>query len=182
MSKKRKRRFILACVLSLSIRSTKVNADLFVEGFNLPPVFSSKLGRSIGNCPPCYGIQSRVAASAGSNIPSNHNRGSYFDKSVNCHFPNHVIQQKYNSHAEDFGIIGNNNGVNRKLFRDAIIKHMKENICCIGTHRTKQPVYHFYNPDNDLNVMVDRRTNKFVSAWRLSIEQIENLRRNGNIQ
>ena len=33
-----------------------------------------------------------------------------------------------------------------------------------------------------LNVMVDRRTNKFVSAWRLSVEQIENLRRNGNIQ
>lgn len=182
MSKKRKRKFILGCLLYWILRPSSVQADLFVEGFNLPPVFSSRPSKSISRCPPSYGIQSRVAASATSNIPNNRNDGSYFDESLNCHFPNKVIQRKYDLHAEDFGIIGNNNSVNRKLFRDEIIKHMKENICCIGTHRTKQPVYHFYNPDNNLNVMVDRRTNKFVSAWRLSREQIENLERNGNIQ
>lgn len=41
MSKKRERKFVLACVLALSISSTKVNADLFAEGFKLDP-FSSK--------------------------------------------------------------------------------------------------------------------------------------------
>lgn len=41
MAKKRKRKFLLTCILVLSIRSAKVNADLFAEGFMLAPVFSS---------------------------------------------------------------------------------------------------------------------------------------------
>ena len=43
MTKKRKRKFLLSYVLALSIRSHRMNADLFVEGLSLPPVFSFKL-------------------------------------------------------------------------------------------------------------------------------------------
>ena len=43
-------------------------------------------------------------------------------------------------------------------------------------------VYHYYDPRTNLNVMVDRNTNKFISGWRLSDEQIINMKNNGNIQ
>ena len=37
-------------------------------------------------------------------------------------------------------------------------------------------------PRTNLNVMVDRNTNKFISGWRLSDEQIINMKNNDNIQ
>lgn len=176
----KKRKILLACVLGLSIRSTKVNADWFVDGllFNQNPTRPQVLPR----CGRSHGIISRIATSAGIDFYNNGNNGSYFDQSLNCEFTEKQLQKKYDRHATDFGITGNNNSVNRELFRKALIKHMKQqNIICIGTYRNK-PVYHYYNPDTHLNVMIDRNTNKFVSGWRLSDNQIENLERNGNIQ
>jgi len=58
---------------------------------------------------------------------------------------------------------------------------MHENLICIGTYRGK-PVYHYYNPDTHLNVIVSIKTNRFISGWRLSPNQILNMQRNGNIQ
>ena len=92
MSKKRKRKFILACVLALLIRSTKVNADWFLDGFlfNQNPARPRVLPR----CGRSHGILSRLAASAGSNIQNNGNNGSYFDQSLNCEFTNKQLQKK----------------------------------------------------------------------------------------
>ena len=179
MVKKRKRKFILACVLALSIRSTEVNADWFVDGF----LFNQNPARPrvLPKCGGSHGILSRLAASAGSDIQNNGNNGSYFDQSLNCEFTNKQIQKKFDDHESQFGVTGNYNSVNRELFRKALIKHMHENLICIGTYRSK-PVYHYYNPDNNLNVMVNRNNNKFISGWRLNNEQIENMERNGNIQ
>ena len=58
---------------------------------------------------------------------------------------------------------------------------MKSTHACLGTYRG-QDVYHYYDPRTKLNVMVDRNTNKFISGWRISDEQIINMKNNGNIQ
>ena len=184
MAKKRKRKIFLSSILGLSIRCSRVNADLFVEGLSLPPVFSSKPGisRPIPRCGRSNGIISRLAASAGSNIQNNDNRlsKSYFESSLNTIFEWKQLQRKF-KHAPDFGVMGNYNLNNRDLYRKKLIEHMKSNHACLGTYRGN-PVYHYYNPDNNLNVMVNRNNNKFISGWRLNDEQIKNMERNGNIQ
>ena len=58
---------------------------------------------------------------------------------------------------------------------------MKSTHACLGTYRG-QDVYHYYNPKTDLNVMVNRSNNKFISGWRLSDKQIINMKNNGNIK
>lgn len=58
---------------------------------------------------------------------------------------------------------------------------MKSTHVCLGTY-IGHDVYHYYNPETDLNVMVDRSNNKFISGWRLSSDQILNMKNNGNIQ
>ena len=51
----------------------------------------------------------------------------------------------------------------------------------LGTYRGHN-VYHYYDSTTNLNVMINRSNNTFVSGWRLSSEQIFNLKKNGNIQ
>jgi len=181
MSKRRKRKFLFSCVLALSIKSSRVNADLFAEGFALGS-YSSKpaISRQIPKCGRSYGIFSRLATSAGSNIPNNYNNSSYFDQSLNCEFTNKQLQKKYDAHAKDFGIMGNYNPKNRDLFRKKLIEHMKSTHACLGTYKGHD-VYHYYNPDTKLNVMVDRTNNKFISGWRLSDDQIKYMKLNGKI-
>lgn len=58
---------------------------------------------------------------------------------------------------------------------------MKSTHACLGTYRGHE-VYHYYNPETNLNVMVNRNNNKFISDWRLSPDQITNMEHNGNIQ
>lgn len=183
MAKKRKRKFLLTCILVLSIRSAKVNADLFAEGFMLAPVFSSSpaMSRCVPRCGRSYGILSRIAASTSTSSTNDvNNLESYFDSDLNCTFTKKKLQKKF-KHAKKFGVLGNCDSKTLKLFREKLIKHMKSNIACFGHYR-KQPVYHYYNPDNNLNVMVDFNTNKFISAWRLSADQIKHMELDGNIQ
>ncbi len=58
---------------------------------------------------------------------------------------------------------------------------MKSTHACLSAYRGRD-VYHYYDPRTNLNVMVDRNTNKFIRGWRLSDEQIINMKNNGNIQ
>ena len=173
-----KRKFLLALILALSIRSTKVNADWFVDGFLFNP--NPARPRVLPRCGRSHGIMSRLVASTGSNIQNNGNNGSYFDQSLNCEFTNKQLQKKFKDHAWQFGITGNFDSANRELFRKALIKHMNENLICIGTYRGKS-VYHYYNPDTNLNVMFDRKTNKFISGWKLNDEQLENVINRGSL-
>lgn len=177
MSKKRKRKFVLSCVLALSVRSCRVNADLFAEGFALAPLSSKPaMSRQIPKCGRSDGIFSRWATSRGSNTMN----GSHFESSVNCRFERRQLQKKFN-HAKDFGISGNYNPAQGDLFQRKLIEHMKSTHACLGTYRGK-PVYHYYNPDNNLNVMVNRTNDKFISGWGLDDNQIKYMERNGNIQ
>jgi len=181
MSKKRKRKFLLSCILALSVRSCRVNADLFAEGFALPPLSSKPaMSRQIPKCGRSHGIFSRWATSTGSNTSNNHNNGSHFESSLNCTFERKQLQKKF-KHAKDFDISVDYSATNGDLFQRKLIEHMKSTHACLGTYRGK-PVYHYYNPDNNLNVMVNRTNDKFISGWRLSDDQIKYMERNGNIQ
>ena len=126
-----------------------------------------------------YGIISRSATSAGSQH-NNNQQDSYYEPSLNSTFEKNQLQKKFN-HAKDFGVEGNFNPANRDLYQRKLIEHMKSTHACLGTYRGWD-VYNYYDPRTNLNVMVDRNTNKFISGWRLSDEQIINMKNNGNIQ
>ena len=126
-----------------------------------------------------YGIISRPATSAGS-THNNNQQDSYYEPSLNSTFDKNQLQKKFN-HAKDFGVEGNFNLANRDLYQRKLIEHMKSTHACLGTYRGRD-VYHYYDPRTNLNVMVDRNTNKFISGWRLSDEQIINMKNNDNIQ
>ena len=90
------------------------------------------------------------------------------------------LQKKF-KHAKDFGVEGTYTLANRDSFQRKLIEHMNSTHACIGTYRGHE-VFHYYNPENNLNVMVNRDNNKFISGWLLSPDQITNIERNGNIQ
>lgn len=148
-----------------------------VNGFPQPIAPIGRLNRN--NCRN-FGILSRFATSAGKQYDNNQHN-SYYEASLNCTFEKRQLQKKF-EHAIDFGVEGNYNLANSDLYQRKIIEHMKSTHACLGTYHGKQEVYHYYDPTTNLNVMIDRNTNKFVSGWRLSPEQILNLKKNGNIQ
>ena len=126
-----------------------------------------------------YGILSRGATSAGTDHNGNVN-DSHFESSLNCTFAKKQLQKKF-KHAKDFGVEGTYTLANRDSFQRKLIEHMNSTHACIGTYRGHE-VFHYYNPENNLNVMVNRDNNKFISGWLLSPDQITNIERNGNIQ
>lgn len=88
---------------------------------------------------------------------------------------NRQIQKKY-KHASDFGISGNFNQKNAQLFKDKIIKHMKEPSTQIieGTFK-KMEVTDYFNPETGLNVFFNRDNNKFISGRLLKDDQLDNM-------
>lgn len=92
------------------------------------------------------------------------------------------LQKKF-KHAEDFGVTGNFNKANAAKFNSAINQHINGpgTQAIQGTYRGTQDVIHHFDPQTGLNVMSDLKGN-FISGWRLSKSQIENLGRSGNIQ
>jgi hypothetical protein len=126
-----------------------------------------------------YGIFSRTATSAGTHLNNNAN-DAHFEPSLNSTFEKKQLQKKF-EHAKEFGVLGNYNVANRDLFQRKLIEHMKSTHACLGTYRGHE-VYYYYNPETNLNVMVNRNNNKFISGWRLSPDQITNMEHNGNIQ
>jgi hypothetical protein len=85
-------------------------------------------------------------------------------------------------HAGDFGIIGSANNQTLAAFEAAIQKHIQseETQVIQGTYRG-QPVTHFLNPTTGLNVM-KKPSGEFWSGWKLSEEQLMNLRSRGSLQ
>ena len=58
---------------------------------------------------------------------------------------------------------------------------MKSTHACLGTYRG-QDVYHYYNPNTDLNVMVNRSNNKFISGWLLKDDHLDNMANRGALK
>ena len=89
----------------------------------------------------------------------------YYDSGLNCIFEKKQLQKKF-KHAKNFGVLGNYNPAKRDLFQIKLIKHMKLTHARLGTYR-RNAVYNYFNPDTKLNVMVNPKTNKFISDWLL---------------
>lgn len=60
------------------------------------------------------------------------------------------LEKKW-KHARDFGVTGNRNKINLLLYQKALEDHVNDAIIeeIIGTYRGI-PVYHYYNPTNQL--------------------------------
>lgn len=96
-----------------------------------------------------------------------------------CTIDNKQIQKKY-KYAKDFGILGNFSQNNAQLFKDKIIRHMKEPSTQIIESRFKKiEVTHYFNPETGLNVFFNRETKKFISGWLLNKAQLKNIQNQG---
>ena len=84
------------------------------------------------------------------------------------------LQKKF-KHAGDFGITGNNNPANQAKFQQAMEQHLQDPLTkpTNGTFRG-QPVTHYVNPQNGLNVMKDASGN-YISGWKLNPSQLANV-------
>ena len=92
------------------------------------------------------------------------------------------LQRKF-KHASDFGVVSKWSREAGTKFEAALRQHCADEATIVirGTYRGTQSVYHYYNIDKKLLVMFDLQGN-FISGWRLSEKQIENLLQHGNVQ
>ena len=135
-----------------------------------------------------YGIVSRQSTSLSikKKEPANNSykkkdkqNAEYTCSEFDCIFDSEQVKSKY-KHADSFGIDGNYNPVNGLLFQEALIDHMREFKAIAGTYHGT-PVDHYLNPNTRLNVMVNRQTGRFWSAWELSETQLEHVLEHGNL-
>ena len=89
------------------------------------------------------------------------------------------LQKKF-KHAVDFGVKGNFNSANALKFRNAVQGHVDDAATQViqGTYRG-QDVMHFVNPQTGLNVI--RSGGEFLSGWRLSAGQLQNVLTRGSL-
>jgi RHS repeat-associated protein len=90
------------------------------------------------------------------------------------------LQAKF-KHAADFGVSGNYNKGNAALYEAALQSHVSANTTLVipGSYRGGS-VTHFVDPGTGLNVMRGA-DGGFVSGWKLSPAQLENVMRNGKL-
>ncbi|HIE5768753.1 TPA: RHS repeat-associated core domain-containing protein [Proteus mirabilis] len=96
-------------------------------------------------------------------------------------FDSKQLQKKF-KHAIDFGVTGNANKIGIAKFEIAMKNHMNlsSTIKIKGQYRWDQDVYHYFNPETNLNVMIDM-DGKFISGWKLSEKQTTDLLEKGNV-
>lgn len=81
-----------------------------------------------------------------------------------------LMIKKY-KHANDFGISGPYNKQNAAAFKEAILLHVNDpDVIRISDTYKGEPVTHYYNANNGLNVIADSNDN-FVRGWKLSPAQ-----------
>ncbi len=84
-------------------------------------------------------------------------------------------------HAADFGITGNYSKDNAAEFSRAIHGHVNSpGVRAVHGTYHKAPVTHYVDPSSGLNVIADPAGN-FVSGWRLSPEQLQNVLTHGGL-
>ncbi|KON63250.1 filamentous hemagglutinin [Komagataeibacter europaeus] len=97
----------------------------------------------------------------------------------NIKFDSRQLQKKF-KHASDFGVKGNYTPENSARFEEALRSHISNSRKIQGLYRGKQQVVNYFNPENGLNVMT-KTDGTFISGWRLTQPQIENILRSGNL-
>lgn len=96
-------------------------------------------------------------------------------------FETRQLQKKF-KHAVDFNISGNANSEGLKSFEQALKSHIDDPLTqqITGKYRWNQDVYHYYNPETNIDVMTKMDGN-FISGWKLSDTQTSDLIGNGNV-
>lgn len=160
-------------------RLNRLNLFLFVIPFLLlaPKPAEAQFAQGFGNANPprrkiCrnYGIFSRQVTSSNSQLQDSVNNG-YQDNKMSL-----------SEYIKDFGIVGNFNDKNLNLFKESIISHMKNpSTEFIQGSWKGDPVNHYFNPNNDLNVMFNPQTKKFISGWKLNPDQSKNIKERGSL-
>jgi hypothetical protein len=94
-------------------------------------------------------------------------------------FPDGQLQSKF-KHAGDFGVDGNYNPANEARFREAVDNFIKspDNQVIDGLYRG-QPSRIYVNPSTRQAVIT--QGGKFVSGWKLSVQQLQNLLNAGRL-
>ena len=92
-----------------------------------------------------------------------------------------TLQHMFSRHAKDFGVTGNWSKSMATEFERVLKTHMSGIKPIQGTWRGTTQALHYYNPSTGLNVSTTMEGN-LLGGWKLGIEQIFNLLRNGNIQ
>lgn len=105
--------------------------------------------------------------------------GAAVNRSVE--FSDRQLRRKFNKHATDFGVTGNNNSGNIERFREAMTAHVADPATLVipGSYRRDQ-VTHFVNPNTGLNVMRGPNRN-FISGYRLNPAQLRNVLERGSL-
>lgn len=91
------------------------------------------------------------------------------------------IEEKFSQHAEDFGVTDPRGRTGFDNF-DRAVKQVVDDPGTLhieGTYRG-QPVILNYNPNSGLCV-IESPDGRFVSGWKLSPDQVENVMRNGKL-
>ena len=105
---------------------------------------------------------------------------SYYSSEFDCKFFYSQLQAKF-KHAFRFGVKGKNyNSSNRDLFIEALLNHMRKFKPKPGTYHGID-VKHYVDENTRLNVMITTGTKRFLSAWKLSEEQLQHVLTHGNL-
>ena len=90
--------------------------------------------------------------------------------------------QKNFKHAINLGVTDNTNKINIAKFEIAMKNHMSlsSTIKIKRQYRRVQDVYHYFNLETNLNVMIDM-DGSFISRWKLSEKQTTDLLEKGNV-
>jgi RHS repeat-associated protein len=105
------------------------------------------------------------------------------NQSVTVSVSDRNAQKGFTKHGSDFGMSGNWNPSRTDEFRNVINQYVNNaDVQAIdGTYRGTLDVTHYYNPQTNVDVMVDKSGN-YVGGWRLSGDQASSLIKKGNVQ
>ena len=99
-------------------------------------------------------------------------------------FSGKQLERKFDKHANDFGVAGNNNKTNRARFETALRAHVDDpaTLKIHGTYRwlPGQEVTHYVNPKTGLSVLKNAG-DEFISGWRLSDTQMNRVLMKGHL-
>lgn len=94
------------------------------------------------------------------------------------------LNHSFDKHAKDcFNISKNRNKSSLEDFTIAIQDYIEspQTVRINGSFRYERPAYHYKDPDQNLVVSVDARTNEYISSRNATKEQLADLEYDGNI-
>jgi hypothetical protein len=172
--KRKKRRILLFFLLIWSLKVSPVKADVPPGPDANPPNLPGHLNGFFPITPPGK-PQKKVKDDLNIQIKKK-------DKIYDVILKDEQVRAKY-EHANVFGVPGKPCRPNFQLFKVKLVDHIIDPSTEVieGTYRKTTEVFHFFNRSTELNVMVCKDDNTFLSGWKLSTQQIKNVLERGSL-